>query len=178
MIANQFIGESVLLLIWHSTHGLACRAIAELALPTFNNLARQSLSMSDGLSTHNTLPGGSFGLIGFGPGVGIISRGLSRLCAFIPIATNPGNHNEPIGYPDQTRWQSFCEKRIGHLSVCPIHIAFIISHLDDRARTTRIFANQTTWGMTNRTRCRHSDFHELRRENKTLPIVFRVCATV
>ena len=47
-IANQFIGESLLLIIIACIIGIA---IAELALPTFNNLAGKSLSMSDGLNT-------------------------------------------------------------------------------------------------------------------------------
>ena len=51
-IANQFIGESLLLILIALIVGIA---IAELALPTFNNLLRpilvgKSLSMSDGLS--------------------------------------------------------------------------------------------------------------------------------
>ena len=51
-IANQFIGESLLLILIALIAGIA---IAELALPTFNNLLRpilvgKSLSMSDGLS--------------------------------------------------------------------------------------------------------------------------------
>ncbi len=51
-IANQFIGESLLLIFIALITGIA---IAELALPTFNNLLRpilvgKSLSMSDGLS--------------------------------------------------------------------------------------------------------------------------------
>ncbi len=47
-IANQFIGESLLLIIIALIIGIA---IAELALPTFNNLSGKSLSMSDGLNT-------------------------------------------------------------------------------------------------------------------------------
>ena len=46
-IANQFIGESLLLIIIACIIGIA---IAELTLPTFNNLAGKSLSMSDGLN--------------------------------------------------------------------------------------------------------------------------------
>ena len=46
-IANQFIGESLLLILIACIAGIA---IAELALPTFNNLAGKSLSMSDGLN--------------------------------------------------------------------------------------------------------------------------------
>ena len=46
-IANQFIGESLLLILIACIAGIA---IAELTLPTFNNLAGKSLSMSDGLS--------------------------------------------------------------------------------------------------------------------------------
>ncbi len=47
-IANQFIGESLLLILIALIAGIA---IAELTLPTFNNLADKSLSMSDGLNT-------------------------------------------------------------------------------------------------------------------------------
>ncbi len=46
-IANQFIGESLLLIFIALIAGIA---IAELALPTFNTLAEKSLSMSDGLN--------------------------------------------------------------------------------------------------------------------------------
>ncbi len=46
-IANQFIGESLLLITIALIAGIA---IAELALPTFNNLAGKSLSMGDGLN--------------------------------------------------------------------------------------------------------------------------------
>ncbi len=46
-IANQFIGESLLLILIALIIGIA---IAELTLPTFNNLAGKSLSMSDGLN--------------------------------------------------------------------------------------------------------------------------------
>ena len=46
-IANQFIGESLLLIFIALIAGIA---IAELALPIFNNLAGKSLSMSDGLN--------------------------------------------------------------------------------------------------------------------------------
>ena len=47
-IANQFIGESLLLIFIALIAGIA---IAELTLPTFNNLSGKSLSMSDGLNT-------------------------------------------------------------------------------------------------------------------------------
>ncbi len=46
-IAKQFIGESLLLITIACIAGIA---IAELALPAFNNLAHQSLSISDGLN--------------------------------------------------------------------------------------------------------------------------------
>ncbi len=46
-IANQFIGESLLLITIACIAGIA---IAELALPTFNNLAGKSLSLTDGLN--------------------------------------------------------------------------------------------------------------------------------
>ena len=46
-IANQFIGESLLLILIAL---IASIAIAELVLPTFNNLVLKSLSMSDGLN--------------------------------------------------------------------------------------------------------------------------------
>ena len=47
-IAKQFIGESLLLITIALIAGIA---IAELTLPTFNNLAGKSLSMNDGLNT-------------------------------------------------------------------------------------------------------------------------------
>ncbi|MDE2799840.1 MAG: ABC transporter permease [Gemmatimonadota bacterium] len=46
-IANQFIGESLLLITIALIAGIA---IAELALPTFNDLAGKSLSLTDGLN--------------------------------------------------------------------------------------------------------------------------------
>ena len=46
-IAKQFIGESLLLITIACIAGIA---IAELTLPTFNNLSHQSLSMRDGLN--------------------------------------------------------------------------------------------------------------------------------
>ena len=47
-IANQFIGESLLLIFIALIAGIA---IAELALPTFNDLAGKSLALTDGLNT-------------------------------------------------------------------------------------------------------------------------------
>ena len=47
-IANQFIGESLLLIFIALIAGIA---IAELALPTFNNLSGKSLALADGLNT-------------------------------------------------------------------------------------------------------------------------------
>ena len=46
-IANQFIGESLLLIFIALIAGIA---IAELALPTFNNLSGKSLALADGLN--------------------------------------------------------------------------------------------------------------------------------
>ena len=46
-IAKQFIGESLLLITIACIAGIA---IAELALPTFNNLSYQSLALTDGLN--------------------------------------------------------------------------------------------------------------------------------
>ena len=46
-IANQFIGESLLLITIALIAGIA---IAELALPTFNTLAEKSLSLADGFN--------------------------------------------------------------------------------------------------------------------------------
>ena len=46
-IAKQFIGESLLLITIACIAGIA---IAELALPTFNNLSHQSLALTDGLN--------------------------------------------------------------------------------------------------------------------------------
>ncbi|MYB56430.1 MAG: FtsX-like permease family protein [Gemmatimonadetes bacterium] len=47
-IANQFIGESLLLITIALIAGIA---IAELALPTFNNLSGKDLALTDGLNT-------------------------------------------------------------------------------------------------------------------------------
>ena len=75
-IANQFIGESLLLIFIALIAGIA---IAELALPTFNDLSGKSLSLTDGLNT-TTL---AFlillvGLVGFTAG-GYPALILSRL---------------------------------------------------------------------------------------------------
>ena len=140
-IAKQFIGESLLLITIACIAGIA---IAELALPTFNNLSYQSLSISDGLNL-TTL---AF-LILLISLVGITAGGLSRLCA-IPLATDP-DYNEPI---ESQNGQSFGQ-RTGHLSVCPIHILHH-RHLND-GQTTHLFANQTS-GVPGRTPRIHFDY--------------------
>ncbi|MCE2436290.1 MAG: FtsX-like permease family protein, partial [Candidatus Latescibacteria bacterium] len=47
-IANQFIGESLLLI---TIALIASIAMAELTLPTFNNLSGKSLALTDGINT-------------------------------------------------------------------------------------------------------------------------------
>ena len=139
-IANQFIGESLLLILIALTAGIA---IAELALPTFNNLSGKSLSLTDGLNT-TTL---AFLLL-----LGLPRRHHSRRISRpypIPTATDP-NHREQIA--DQNG-QSV-RQHINHFSVRPIHI-FNHHHLDDE-QTTHLFENPIP-GISNRTRYRHSD---------------------
>ena len=85
-IAKQFIGESLLLIIIACIAGIA---IAELALPTFNNLSYQSLALTDRPQFHNTRISHSSNQPRRHH-----SRRLSRLCA-IPPSADP-DHNEPV----------------------------------------------------------------------------------
>ncbi len=154
-IAYQFIGESLLLIIIALILGIA---IAELALPTFNNLASKSLSMSDGLNT-TTL---AF-LILLVSLVGITAGGypafvLSRLQPTQIIAS---------------RLRVKSGNRFGKLLVIfqfALSIFFII--------TTLMMAQQLTFLRTKPLGYQTEHVvaiqtQALQRENKTLPTVFR-----
>ncbi len=154
-IANQFIGESLLLITIACIAGIA---IAELALPTFNNLAGKSLSMSDGLNL-TTL---AF-LILLVTIVGITAGGypaliLSRLQPTQIITS---------------QLQVKTGNRFGKLLVIfqfALSIFFII--------TTLMMAQQLTYLRTKPLGYQTEHViaiqtNDLRRENKTLPIVFR-----
>ena len=154
-IANQFIGESLLLITIALIVGIA---IAELALPTFNNLASKSLSMSDGLNL-TTL---AFlillvGLVGITAG-GYPAFVLSRL------------------QPTQIITSRFAIKtgnRFGNILIVfqfALSIFFII--------TTLMMAQQLTFLRTKPLGYQTEHVvaiqtHDLRRESKTLPTVFR-----
>ena len=154
-IANQFIGESLLLITIALIAGIA---IAELALPTFNNLAGKSLSLTDGLNT-TTL---AFLLLLVGL-VGITAGGypafvLSRL------------------QPTQIITSRFAIKtgnRFGNVLIIfqfALSIFFII--------TTLMMAQQLTFLRTKPLGYQTEHVvaiqtHDLRRESKTLPTVFR-----
>ncbi|MYF17261.1 MAG: FtsX-like permease family protein, partial [Gemmatimonadetes bacterium] len=154
-IANQFIGESLLLI---AIALIASIAIAELALPTFNNLAGKSLSMSDGLNA-TTL---AF-LILLVSLVSITAGGypaliLSRLQPTQIIAS---------------RLQMKTGNRFGKaliifqfaLSICLIITTLMMGKQLTFLRTQPL-GYQTEHVITIST-------YELRKENKTLPIVFR-----
>ena len=154
-IANQFIGESLLLILIALIVGIA---IAELALPTFNNLAEKSLSMSDGLNA-TTL---AF-LILLVSLVGITAGGypaliLSRLQPTQIIAS---------------RLQIKTGNRFGKILVIfqfALSIFFII--------TTLMMAQQLTFLRTKPLGYQTENIiaiqtQALQRKNKTLPTVFR-----
>ena len=154
-IAKQFIGESLLLIFIALIVGIA---IAELALPTFNNLAGKSLSMSDGLNT-TTL---AF-LILLVSLVGVTAGGYP---AFILSRLQP---TQII----TSRLQIKTGNRFGKLLVIfqfALSIFFII--------TTLMMAQQLTFLRTKPLGYQTEHVvaiqtHALRRENKTLPTVFR-----
>ena len=154
-IANQFIGESLLLITIALIVGIA---IAELALPTFNNLARQSLSMSDGLSL-TTL---AF-LILLISLVGITAGGYPALIL---------SQLQPTQIIT-SRLQMKTGNRFGKILVIfqfALSIFFVI--------TTLMMGNQLAFLRTKPLGYQTEHVvaiqtHELRRENKTLPIVFR-----
>ncbi len=154
-IANQFIGESLLLILIACIAGIA---IAELALPTFNNLAGKSLSMSDGLNL-TTL---AFlilliSLVGFTAG-GYPAFVLSRLQPTQIITS---------------RLQIKTGNRFGKLLVIfqfALSIFFII--------TTLMMGKQLTFLRTKPLGYQTEHVvaiqtHALRRESKTLPTVLR-----
>ncbi|MCY3872045.1 MAG: ABC transporter permease [Gemmatimonadetes bacterium] len=154
-IANQFIGESLLLITIALIAGIA---IAELALPTFNTLAGKSLSMSDGLNP-TTL---AF-LILLVSLVGVTAGGYP---AFILSRLQP---TQII----TSRLQIKTGNRFGKLLVIfqfALSIFFII--------TTLMMAQQLTFLRTKPLGYQTEHVvaiqtHALRRENKTLPTVFR-----
>ncbi len=154
-IANQFIGESLLLIFIALIVGIA---IAELALPTFNNLAGKSLSISDGLNL-TTL---AF-LILLVTIVGITAGGYP---AFILSRLQPTKIIT-------SRLQIKTGNRFGKLLVIfqfALSIFFII--------TTLMMAQQLTFLRTKPLGYQTEHIvaiqtHALQRENKTLPNVFR-----
>ena len=154
-IAKQFIGESLLLITIACIAGIA---IAELALPTFNNLSYQSLSMSDGLNL-TTL---AF-LILLVSLVGITAGGYP---AFVLSRLQP---TQII----TSRLQIKTGNRLGSVLVIfqfALAIFFII--------TTLMMGNQLAYLRTKPLGYQTEHVvaiqtHELRRENKTLPIIFR-----
>ena len=154
-IANQFIGESLLLILIACIAGIA---IAELALPTFNTLAGKSLSMSDGLNDTTLVF-----LILLISLVGITAGGypafvLSRLQPTQIIAS---------------RLQIKTGNRFGKVLVIfqfALSIFFII--------TTLMMAQQLTFLRTKPLGYQTEHVvaiqtHALRRESKTLPTVLR-----
>ena len=154
-IANQFIGESLLLITIALIAGIA---IAELALPTFNNLSGKSLSISDGLNT-STL---AF-LILLVSLVGITAGGYP---AFVLSRLQP---TQII----TSRLQIKTGNRFGKLLVIfqfALSIFFII--------TTLMMAQQLTFLRTKPLGYQTEHVvaiqtQALQRENKTLPTVFR-----
>ena len=154
-IANQFIGESLLLILIALIAGVA---ITELALPTFNNLASKSLSMSDGLNA-TTL---AF-LILLVSLVGITAGGYP---AFILSRLQP---TQIIA----SRLQVKTGNRFGNvliifqfaLSIFLIITTLMMGKQLDFLRTKPL-GYQTEHVITIST-------YELQKENKTLPTIFR-----
>ena len=154
-IAKQFIGESLLLITIALIAGIA---IAELSLPTFNNLAGKSLSMSDGLNP-TTL---AF-LILLVSLVGVTAGGYP---AFVLSRLQP---TQII----TSRLQIKTGNRFGKLLVIfqfALSIFFII--------TTLMMAQQLTFLRTKPLGYKTEHVvaiqtQELERKNKTLPTVFR-----
>ena len=154
-IANQFIGESLLLIFIALIIGIA---IAELTLPTFNNLADKSLSMSDGLNT--TTLAFLIPLVSF---VGITAGGYP---AFILSRLQP---TQII----TSRLQIKTGNRFGKVLVIfqfALSIFFIIVTLMMSKQLTFLRAQplgyQTEHVVAIQT-------HALERESKTFPNVFR-----
>ncbi len=154
-IANQFIGESLLLIFIACIIGIA---IAELTLPTFNNLADKSLSMSDGLNT--TTLAFLMLLVSF---VGITAEGYP---AFVLSRLQP---TQII----TSRLQIKTGNRFGKVLVIfqfALSIFFIITTLMMGKQLaylrTKPLGYQTEHVVTIQTRA-------LREESKTLPTVFR-----
>ena len=154
-IAKQFIGESLLLITIALIAGIA---IAELALPTFNNLAGKSLSMSDGLNV--TTLAFLILLVGL---VGITAGGYP---AFVLSRLQP---TQII----TSRLQIKTGNRFGKILVIfqfALSIFFII--------TTLMMAQQLTFLRTKPLGYQTEHViaiqtYALGRENKTLPTVFQ-----
>ena len=154
-IANQFIGESLLLITIACIAGIA---IAELALPTFNNLSGKSLSLSDGLNL-TTL---AF-LILLVSLVGITAGGYP---AFVLSRLQP---TQII----TSRLQIKTGNRFGNVLIVfqfALSIFFII--------ITLMMAQQLTYLRTKPLGYQTEHVvaiqtHDLREESKTLPTVFR-----
>ena len=154
-IANQFIGESLLLIAIALIVGIA---IAELALPTFNTLTSKSLSMSDGLNATTF----AF-LILLVTLVGITAGGYP---AFILSRLQP---TQII----TSRLQIKTGNRFGKLLVIfqfALSIFFIIVTLMMGKQLTYLRTKPLGYQTENVIAIQTS---ELRRENKTLPTVFR-----
>ena len=154
-IAKQFIGESLLLITIACIAGIA---IAELALPTFNKLSYQSLALTDGLN-FTTL---AF-LILLISLVGITAGGYP---AFVLSRLQP---TQII----TSRLRVKTGNRFGSVLVIfqfALSIFFIIATLMMGKQLaflrTKPLGYQTEHVVAIQT-------HELRRENKTLPIIFR-----
>ena len=154
-IANQFIGESLLLITIALIAGIA---IAELTLPTFNNLAGKSLFLSDGLNL-TTL---AF-LILLVSLVGVTAGGYP---AFVLSRLQP---TQII----TSRLQIKTGNRLGKVLIVfqfALSIFFII--------TTLMMAQQLTFLRTKPLGYQTEHVvaiqtHDLREESKTLPNVFR-----
>lgn len=154
-IANQFIGESLLLITIALIAGIA---IAELALPTFNDLAGKSLALTDGLNV-TTL---AF-LILLVSLVGITAGGypaliLSRL------------------QPAQIIASRFAIKTGNHFGKVLVIFQFALSIF--LLITTLMMGKQLTFLRTQPLGYQTEHVvtiqaYDLREENKTLPTVFR-----
>ncbi|MDE2701238.1 MAG: ABC transporter permease [Gemmatimonadota bacterium] len=154
-IAKQFIGESLLLITIALIAGIA---IAEITLPTFNNLAGKSLSMSDGLNP-TTL---AF-LILLVSLVGVTAGGYP---AFVLSRLQP---TQII----TSRLQIKTGNRFGNVLIVfqfALSIFFIITTLMMAQQLTFLRTKPLGYQTENVIAIQTS---ELRRENKTLPTVFQ-----
>ena len=154
-IANQFIGESLLLILIALTAGIA---IAELALPTFNNLSGKSLSLTDGLNTTTLafllLLVCLVGITAGGYPALILSRLQPTQIIASKLQTKTGNRFGNILIIFQFALSIF-------LIITTLMMSKQLTFLRTQSlgyQTEHVIAIQT---------------HDLRKENKTLPTVFR-----